>query len=214
MPLLPAARKPRAVAAPRPYHHGALRGALLDAAEAWLDVHGGRVPTLRELAKAAGVSHAAPYHHFASLDDLLASVAERAFLQLADAMSTAASGANSSGERLLDIAEAYVRAALAHPARFRLMFGPTLAGKSDHAGLKAAAEKAFRVLVGAAQAHDPEHGVELALAGWSLSHGVANLAIDGAFEGLPLPKARAKAIARLDAGLLVRQVASHLLRVG
>jgi AcrR family transcriptional regulator len=205
-------RRPRGgTPAARPYHHGALHDALLDAAESWLDEHGGRAPTLRELAKAAGVSHAAPYHHFASLDDLLAGVAERGFGQLADAMSAAAAGGRSAREGLLDIAEAYVRAALAHPARFRLMFGPTLARKSEHAGLKAAAERAFDVLVGAARAHDPERAVELALAGWSLSHGVANLAIDGAFEGLPLAKAQARAIARLDAGVLARQVAEHLL---
>jgi AcrR family transcriptional regulator len=212
MPRLPSPRKPRTpVAPPRPYHHGALRGALLDAAEAWLDEHGGRAPTLRELAKAAGVSHAAPYHHFESLDDLLAGVAERAFAQLADAMSAASASGRPPRERLLDIAEAYVRAALAHPARFRLMFGPTLAGKDAHPGLKAAAERAFGVLVDAALAHDAKRGVELALAGWSLSHGVANLAIDGAFEGLPLPKAQARAIAALDAGVLVRQVAGRLL---
>jgi len=212
MPRPPSTRKPRApVAAPRPYHHGALRAALLDAAEAWLDEHGGHAPTLREIAKAAGVSHAAPYHHFASLDDLLAGVAERAFARLADAMSAAAAGRKPPRERLLDIAEAYVRAALDHPARFRLMFGPTLARKNEHPGLKAAAERAFGVLVGAASAHDPKRGLELALAGWSLSHGVANLAIDGAFEGLPLPKAQARAIAALDAGMLVRRAAGHLL---
>src|SRR6185295_3176449 len=98
-----------------------------------------------------------------------------------------------------------------HPARFRLMFGPTLQGKEAHAGLKAAADRAFGVLLATARAHDPAGGVELALAGWSLAHGVANLAIDGAFTGLPLPPAKARAIARLDATALVRRMAEGLL---
>jgi hypothetical protein len=67
------------------------------------------------------------------------------------------------------------------------------------------------VLLAAARAHAPREGVELALSGWSLSHGVANLAIDGAFGGLPLPAAQARAIAQLDPGALVRQMAAGLL---
>jgi AcrR family transcriptional regulator len=188
-----------------------LRETLLSAAEAWLDTRGIQGLTLRELAKAAAVSHAAPYHHFTGRDDLLASVAERAFSSLGDALATATAGAGSPREALVQIGEAYVRVALAHPARFRLMFGPTLAAKEAYPGLKAAAERAFGVLLEAATAHDPAGGVELALAGWSLAHGVANLAIDGAFTGLPLPPERARAIARLDARTLARRMAERLV---
>jgi AcrR family transcriptional regulator len=195
----------------RPYHHGALRETLLDAAEAWLDARGIQDLTLRELAKAAGVSHAAPYHHFAGRDELLACVAERAFVRLGNALAAASAAASTSRAALLDIGAAYVRVALEHPARFRLMFGPTLAGKDAHAGLKAAAERAFGVLLAAARAQDPMGGVELALAGWSLAHGVANLAIDGAFSGLPLSPARARAIAQRDPATLVRRMAEGLL---
>jgi AcrR family transcriptional regulator len=207
----PRAPRSRSRALARPYHHGALRETLLAAAEAWLDARGIQALTLRELAKAAGVSHAAPYHHFSGRDELLAGVAERAFLNLGDAMSAAASAASGPRAALLDIGEAYVRVALAHPARFRLMFGPTLAAKEAHAGLKAAAERAFGVLLAAARAHDRKRGVELALAGWSLAHGVANLAIDGAFQGLPLPPATERAIARMDATALVRRMAEGLV---
>src|SRR6476646_997307 len=102
----PATTRPSRAAAPkrRPYHHGALRESLLDAAEAWLDAHGAQSLTLREIAKAAGVSHAAPYHHFTGLDDLLAGVAERAFARLADALERAAAGPGTPRARLLDIA--------------------------------------------------------------------------------------------------------------
>jgi len=197
---------------PRPYHHGDLRAALLAAAAAWLDAQGAETLTLRELARAAGVSHAAPYHHFASREELLAGVAETAFDRLADALAAAARAPDAAGA-LLDIGEAYVREALAHPAQFRLMFGPLLARKAEHAGLRRAAERAFTVLLEAAARFAPERGLEIALAGWSLSHGAANLAIDGAFGGLPIDPAQARQLARLDAGDLVRRMVAGLLQL-
>jgi AcrR family transcriptional regulator len=206
-----ASARARKKAAPRPYHHGDLRSALLDVAAAWLDERGGATLTLRELARAAGVSHAAPYHHFAGLDELLAGVAERAFVRLGDALAHAAANAKSPVAALQDIGEAYVRQALAHPAQFRLMFGPTLALKASQPGLRAAADRAFGVLLAAAARHDPERALELALTGWSLSHGAANLAIDGAFAGLPIAAADARALARLDAGALVRRMVAGVL---
>jgi len=205
---MPARRPPE----PRPYHHGDLRASLLQAAARWLDEQGPETLTLRELARAAGVSHAAPYHHFASRDELLAGVAELAFDRLADALSAAAAASTDAASALQDIGEAYVRAALAHPAQFRLMFGPMLARKAGHPGLQRAAERAFVVLLEAATAHAPARGLELALAGWSLSHGAANLAIDGAFAGLPVAPAQARRLARLDAGALVRAMVAALLQ--
>jgi len=212
MPSTPTPVRPRRRAAPRPYHHGDLRAALLAAAAGWLDEQGAQALTLRELARAAGVSHAAPYHHFASRDELLAGVAELAFDRLVDALAAAA-GATDAGHALLDIGEAYVREALAHPAQFRLMFGPLLARKAEHPGLQRAAERAFLVLLEAATRFAPERGLEIALAGWSLSHGAANLAIDGAFGGLPLAAAQARQLARLDAGALVRRMVAGLLQL-
>ena len=204
----PRSRKPE----PRPYHHGDLRASLLATAARWLDERGAETLTLRELARAAGVSHAAPYHHFANRDALMAGVAEHAFDRLGDALAAAAEAADPA-QALLDIGEAYVREALAHPAQFRLMFGPTLALKLEHPGLRRASERAFTVLLDAATRHAPERGLELALAGWSLSHGVANLAIDGAFGGLPVAPAQARRLARLDAGALVRGMVAGLLQV-
>ena len=212
MPPTPTPARPRRRAAPRPYHHGDLRAALLAAAAGWLDEQGAETLTLRELARAAGVSHAAPYHHFASRDELLAGVAELAFDRLADALAAAAR-APEAAHALLDIGEAYVREALAHPAQFRLMFGPLLARKAEHDGLRRAAERAFTVLLEAATRFAPERGLQIALAGWSLSHGAANLAIDGAFGGLPIPAAQARQLARMDAGALVRRMVAGLLQL-
>ena len=208
-----AAKRPRRPAQPRPYHHGDLRASLLDAAARWLDEQGAEKLTLRELARAAGVSHAAPYHHFAGRDELMAGVAEHAFDRLGDALATASARSADPGQALLDIGEAYVREALAHPARFRLMFGPMLARKAEHPGLRRAAERAFTVLLDSATAYAPDRALELALGGWSLSHGAANLAIDGAFAELPIPPADARRLARLDAAALVRRMVAGLLQL-
>jgi len=171
---------------PRPYHHGNLRAALLSAAERLLAKRGVEALTLREVAKSAKVSHGAPYHHFKGKDALLAAVAERGFAALAEDM-LAVSG-DTPVDRLRAIGEAYVGFARRHPARFRLMFGPLLALKREYPGLQQAAESSFQVLLDAAIEVSPTDGLQLALIGWSMSHGLSHLGIDGVFDSLPLPK--------------------------
>ena len=186
-------RRPKRV--PKPYHHGNLRESLLAAADSVLAERGAQGITLRDVAKAAGVSHAAPYHHFASLNDLLAEVAERAFNTLGDALEQV-SAEPDTGERLLKINDTYVACACARPAQFRLMFGPLLTRKADYPKLKAAAERAFGFVLASASAHDPKNGPVLALTGWSLAHGLSNLLIDGALDGLPIPLDNTPGLAR------------------
>ncbi len=182
--LVPAKKREKKLA-PKPYHHGNLRESLLVAADIVLAQRGAAGITLRDVAKAAGVSHAAPYHHFASLNELLAAVSERGFLTLAEAMA-GPSVLLDTRERLLQICEAYVRCARARPAHFRLMFGPLLARKRDFPAMQLASERAFGLLLAAACSHDPKNGPELALCGWSLAHGLSHLLIDGAFDQLPM----------------------------
>lgn len=197
--------------APKPYHHGSLRESLLQAAEALLAERGALGLSLRDVAKLAGVSHAAPYHHFSSLDELLAAVAQRGFVQLGDAMAAAAGGTDVR-ENLLAICEAYVAFALQQPAQFRLMFGPLLGRKHEYPELRDSAERSFGVLMQAAQAYDATGGPLLGLSGWSLAHGLANLAIDGAFDSLPIPSAPPQALARLMAERLLPPAAPRLKR--
>lgn len=203
LPAAPARSRARAAPTPaRPYHHGNLRAALLDAADALLAAHGVQGLTLREVARAAGVSHGAPYHHFTSLDDLLAAVAERGFSVLGDAVAEAVAVADPR-ERLLGVTSAYVGCALAHPERFRLMFGPLLARQDEFPAFRDAAHRAFRHVTTASQAHDDAHGASLALAGWCLSHGLSHLLIDGVLQGVAMPSASPQGIART--------LAAHLL---
>ena len=191
------ARSPatNAKAQARLYHHGNLRASLLEAAEAVLVERGAHGLTLRDVARAAGVSHGAPYHHFASLNELLAAVAERGFVILGHAMAEAVSLPDTR-ERLLGVAQSYVDCARAHPERFRLMFGPLLASKDQSPALKSAAQHAFGIVLAAANAHDKARGSSLALAGWSLAHGLSHLMIDGAFDGLPIEKQNPDTLAR------------------
>jgi AcrR family transcriptional regulator len=183
---------------PKSYHHGNLREALLDAADTLLARRGAAQLTLRDIAKAAQVSHAAPYHHFASLEVLLAALAERAFTSLAVVMESAAA-VKDPRQRLIGICESYVTFGREQPAAFRLMFGPMFAQKRLYPDLRRAAERAFASLLNAAIDYDPKQGRLLALTGWSLAHGLANLSIDGAFEAIPIPAVDSSELARLMA---------------
>lgn len=179
----------------RPYHHGNLRETLMLAADELLASQGLVGLTLREVARVAGVSHAAPYHHFANLDELLAAVAARSFEMLGAALAEAAARPDAR-EALLRIGDVYVAHARAQPAHFRLMFGPLLSRKDEFPVLAEAARASFMQVQQAAERYAPGEGALVALTGWSLGHGFAHLAIDGALDGLPLPVRPAEALAR------------------
>jgi len=108
---------------PRGYHHGDLREALVTAGRKLLEEKGLRGFTLRECARRASVSHAAPGHHFASLDDLMAELAARGFRELAAAMTTEAERAGDDPTaRLVSLGVGYMAFAAANPVLFQLMF--------------------------------------------------------------------------------------------
>ena len=135
-------------------------------------------PSPRAVARRAGVSHAAPYKHFADRHALKAGVAERGFAALGAAMREAA---ETAGDRPLKaIGRAYVAFALDRPARYRLMFGPEFAQDRTTPELDRAARAAFEALV-ATQRTDaaPTGDRTTAVAYWSLVHGLATLLIDG-----------------------------------
>ncbi|MDX1375809.1 MAG: TetR/AcrR family transcriptional regulator, partial [Burkholderiales bacterium] len=157
--------------AKRNYHHGDLRAEILRAAAQVLEEQGIGAISLREAARRAGVSHNAPYRHFADRDALLAALAADGFARLGEALESS-TGARARGE-------AYVRFALEQPQRFRLMFGGLLR-LDAHAGLRAAAAQTYAGLV---RAFEPIAGRDgaptAAAAAWSLTHGLAQLLLDG-----------------------------------
>jgi AcrR family transcriptional regulator len=110
--------------ADRPYHHGNLRAALLGEAERTLRDQGIDALSLRDLARQAGVSHAAPRRHFADRQALLDALAEAGFARLGDEVRAAIDGAGEDyRDRLRAAATAYVRFATRDPALLELMFG-------------------------------------------------------------------------------------------
>src|SRR5580704_3926956 len=104
-----------------PYHHGALRDALLEAAERVLERDGLSGLTLRAVAREAGVSHAAPTHHFGDLTGLVSELAAVGYRQFSAAMMAAAVAGTSLTEQAMARAKAYVAFAQAHPGMYGLM---------------------------------------------------------------------------------------------
>lgn len=169
----------------RGYHHGDLRQALIATAETLLADKGVEGFTLRECARRAGVSPAAPAHHFGNMTGLLTAIATLGFEGLADAMENAAAASDgTAGERLKAIGLGYIRFALAHPARFRVIFGRFPLDHGD-AALSSAGKRAFDILAqtiaaqpGASEPLGEPAQADLVFA-WSTVHGFANLALDG-----------------------------------
>lgn len=111
------------------YHHGDLRNALLEAADALLEEKGLGGLTLRACARAAGVSHAAPAHHFGDIKGLLSALAERGYKRLTSMLNEAlAAVAGDLHEEMLATAQAYVEFAERYPEHFRIMFRSDLVG--------------------------------------------------------------------------------------
>ena len=181
----------------RPYHHGNLAHAVVEAALALLNETQDWDFSLREVARRAGVSHNAPYKHFPEKRDLLAAVAARGFEALAESTLSSLEGMTDARARLLACGRAFVARGIANPALYRLMFSATLT--SPEAGRpaieKAAAAKA-RAIVDATLADavrsgafpstmaDPRAGAAASLAMWSILHGLTMLALDD-FVGPP-----------------------------
>jgi AcrR family transcriptional regulator len=172
----------------REYHHGALRPALIAAATAVLEERGIDGFSLRETARRAGVSPAAPAHHFGDTPGLLTAIATSSFVALAEAIEAADAAAGSSrAARVRAQGMAYVRYAVANPARYDLMWRPTLFNATDPAYV-AASLRAFlsldRAVRGVSTVDETNPGSAEAaqsIACWSLVHGFARLAIDGMF---------------------------------
>lgn len=173
-----------------------LRARLIDEAMLLLEREGADAITLRSLAAAVGVSHMAPYRHFRDKEALLAALAERGFAALGEAMqvagaSRAAASGNGPRAALLGFGLAYLAFARARPQLYRLMFGPALAGKPGHAGLRAAGQATYAGLSQAVGAVLAPQGVTAedasahAVATWALVHGLAMLLLDGRLSAPP-----------------------------
>jgi AcrR family transcriptional regulator len=164
------------------YHHGSLREELLEACVRLIEAEGLGAVSLRRVARAAGVSPGAPYHHFADRAALLAAISVLGFTRLTEDLKAARSQAGDARGMLLAMILAYVEFARSHKAYFLLMFRPELSQPDKHPDAREAADAAFAVLtdvVGDCGAADPDG---LAVSLWAFGHGLASLAIDGQLD--------------------------------
>jgi len=195
-----------------PYHHGALRDALLQAAERVLERDGLAGLTLRAVAREAGVSHAAPTHHFGDLTGLVSELAAIGFRQFNAAMAAACSPDAPYPGRGMARAKAYVAYAQAHPGMYGLMFRTERLDYS-RPSLHQAAEASFAGLAEAVGASRHEHIEQKALTleqaaaiarAWSTVHGFTMLLLDGRLADI---------LRRLPAGTDVETLLEAMLKL-
>ncbi|MEV0221227.1 TetR/AcrR family transcriptional regulator [Streptomyces sp. NPDC050704] len=182
----------------RTYHHGDLRRAILAAALDVISAEGPSALSLRDLARRAGVSHAAPAHHFKDRTGLLTAIAAEGYELLAATLTEAAD--------LRDAGVRYVRFAREHPAHFQVMFTPELLRGND-LELTTARTLAGERLRAAVSAVPPEgRGTDARLAGvaaWSLAHGFATLLLSHNLDG-PVGDQDPEEVFRALTGMLFR----------
>lgn len=192
------------------YHHGDLHRALVSGALELLAEGGTEALTMRAVAERVGVSAAAPYRHFTDKRDMLAVLAEEGFADLKRACAEAAAQApDDSVVAFARQGEAYVRFAIAHPARYRVMFGPEIPDKRAYAALHRSSMAAYDTLRSALRAcaaaglFEAEEIEIRAMRSWSLVHGMASLFIDGQLNvddviGREMFLSRVAAVLRLE----------------
>ncbi len=205
------ARGVESAKAEAPYHHGALREALLLAAERVLERDGLAGLTLRAVAREAGVSHAAPTHHFGDLTGLVSELAAVGFRQFNAAMGLACDAASTPVERALARPKAYVAYAQAHPGMYGIMFRTERLDYSRRS-LHEAAEASFAGLANAIGAMRQEEirrdtmtldqAAAIARA-WSMVHGFTMLLLDGRLEDI---------LERLPKGTTAEQLLEAMLK--
>jgi AcrR family transcriptional regulator len=169
--------------APAPYHHGDLRSALIAEARRALEEAGVHDMSLRQLAKAVGVSEAAPSRHFDGKNGLLAAIAASGFRDLIVLRQHALAGLDGKLARAYEMMRIYVKFAQDHKGLFDLMIGPRLLRKNDYAELADAATESFELFASSVREYAREHGwaeQDMSLvthAAWSVEHGLATLII-------------------------------------
>jgi len=161
----------------RPYHHGDLRRALIQAAERVLERDGPQALSLRAVAREAGVSPAAPYHHFKDKSDLLKAIAEAGFQALSDAIRAAIEA--DTENKMTTIGVSYVRFARDNPALYRVMYDCSRDEDSmpekAHGG-DSGFQLVTQAMINAGVDPADELGLQLwCIAAWCSAHGVAEM---------------------------------------
>ena len=181
------------------YHHGDLKQALIESGMRILKEEGVNALTLRSAARAAGVSHSAPYSHFADKQALLAAISTMGFNDLYDRITTTVMEfRNSPRELLTETGWTYIQFAVSEPNCFKLMFSGILEDEHSYPEFMAAVQKTYQKLVdvveicqeGKVLRSGPQE--ENAIAVWSLVHGFVSLYLEQQLPGRVLEKYQLK----------------------
>ncbi len=180
----------------RPYHHGDLAPSLRQAAREILEEEGLAALSLRSVARRAGVSHAAPYRHYASREALLVDVAVEGLAELRGEIAQAAAVPADRAETIVRVGRAYMRFAVRHGGLLRLMFGSELPNRTGFPGLTEAT---------AAIGEEIGQAIGDSVAGfavWAAIHGLAMLILENVIDlgqtqaGMDVVPSRAEIILR------------------
>jgi AcrR family transcriptional regulator len=200
---------------PERYHHGDLKNALLEAARELASENGVDHFTLREVARRANVSPAAPYHHFADKQDLIRTLAIEAFEKLTTALSNAKQKKHSYFEQLEQLGIAYVLFAYEHITEFRFMFRRELCASINEidplevAGINAQ-EVLYNTVVAAQQAkqliNDDPRDITMTL--WSVVHGLSTIINES-----PISKTMNAKVAKSMAQNVIRHTLHGLINI-
>jgi AcrR family transcriptional regulator len=194
------------------YHHGDLKQALIISGMKILQQEGMNALTLRSAARAAGVSHSAPYSHFKDKQSLLAAISTMGFYDLYERITNTISEFRGSPRELLtETGWTYVQFAVSEPNCFKLMFSGNLEDEHSFTEFKAAVQKTYHKLVevveicqeGNILRSGPQE--ESAIAVWSLVHGFVSLYLEQQLPGRVLEKYQLKkllinTLLQLDSG--------------
>jgi len=196
----------------RSYHHGDLKNALVDAATRLIDSKGVAGLSLRGVAREAGVSQAAPYHHFKDKEALVAELCAQAFTDLSGRMREGLVDAEGGLDSLEAIGRAYLHFARERQAWFAIMWGGDIEDKEAYPEVVQTARCTFDLLVdvivrgqqaGCIVAGDP---IELSVSAWAAVHGAARLIVD---KGIDNDGMREKGV---DAALVERATLAMVRR--
>ena len=190
-----------------------LRQRILETARALLDEQGAAALSLREVARRAGVTHQAPYHHFADRESILAELVTQGFEELERRLARAHAGRGGVQDTLAASGMAYVGFALDHPGVFRIMFRADLCDTARFPQAQAAGERAHAELMHLVRlVHGGVDDPALAAMHWAQVHGLASLLVDGPL-GQHLPgQPERLAFAREATALYAQQVLGRDLR--
>jgi AcrR family transcriptional regulator len=172
----------------RAYHHGALRSTLLDKVGRIIREQGVGIVSIREVARRARVSHAAPAHHFGNKSGLLTAFAVQGYERLADTIhaTIAAAGATTPPGVLAAMGRGYVKFAVDNPEHFRVMFPGEAIDQQDPAYI-AASDRCFGPLIDIVRRAEregylSEEPMLVAASAWSIVHGLAALWLSGRIQ--------------------------------